>query len=152
VVYTRLPFFLKTPDIIFSVMQKPFKKCVFPMRVNRFLHIRKKLIRRFQKKTAVYSNYLLVTSQIINQTSFVSTFNQVSTVFHRKQLSQFYSNSTVSHEGCILKVNKMRLKLKVDSFSIVETLNFNLILMTFWIRNKLTVLFSGKHGTLAQTY
>ncbi len=45
-----LPFFLKTPEIIFFVMQKPFKKCVFPMRVNRFLHIRKKLIRRFQKK------------------------------------------------------------------------------------------------------
>jgi hypothetical protein len=45
-----LPFFLKTPDIIFSVMQKPFKKCVFPMTINRFLHIRKKLIRRFQKK------------------------------------------------------------------------------------------------------
>jgi hypothetical protein len=42
-------FFLKTPDIIFSVMQKPFKKCVFPMRVNRFLHIRKKLIRRLKK-------------------------------------------------------------------------------------------------------
>jgi hypothetical protein len=47
---SMLPFFLKTPDIIFSVMQKPFKKCVFHMRVSRFFHIRKKIIRRFQKK------------------------------------------------------------------------------------------------------
>jgi hypothetical protein len=36
--------------IIFSVMQKPFIKCVIRQRVGRFLHIRKKLIRRFQKK------------------------------------------------------------------------------------------------------
>jgi hypothetical protein len=42
--------FLKTPDIIFSIMQKPFIKCVFPLKISRFLHIRKKLIRRFQKK------------------------------------------------------------------------------------------------------
>jgi hypothetical protein len=52
---------LKTPDIIFSVMQKPFKKCVFPMRVNRFLHIRKKLIRRFQKKISLKKLTFLLT-------------------------------------------------------------------------------------------
>jgi hypothetical protein len=40
--------FLKTPN--FSVMQKPFKKCVFLMKVTWFLRSRKKLIRRFQKK------------------------------------------------------------------------------------------------------
>jgi hypothetical protein len=45
-----LPFFLKTPNIFFSVMQKPFKKCVFLMEVTWFLRSRKKLIRRFQKK------------------------------------------------------------------------------------------------------
>jgi hypothetical protein len=39
-------------------MQKPFKKCVFPVRVSRFLHIRKKLIRRFQKKTAIIAENL----------------------------------------------------------------------------------------------
>jgi hypothetical protein len=44
--------FLKTPDIIFSVMQKPFKKCALHMRVSRFLHIRKKTY--FSKKTAVF--------------------------------------------------------------------------------------------------
>jgi hypothetical protein len=38
------------PNIIFSVMQKPFIKCVIRQRVGRFLHSRKKLIRRFQKK------------------------------------------------------------------------------------------------------
>jgi hypothetical protein len=38
------------PNIIFSVMQKPFIKCVIRQRVGRFLHNRKKLIRRFQKK------------------------------------------------------------------------------------------------------
>jgi hypothetical protein len=43
------PFFLKMPNIIFSVMQKPFIKCVIRQRVGRFLHSRKKLIRRFQK-------------------------------------------------------------------------------------------------------
>jgi hypothetical protein len=43
-------FFFETPDINFSVMQKPFKKCVFHVRVSRFLHIRKKLIRCFQEK------------------------------------------------------------------------------------------------------
>jgi hypothetical protein len=41
---------LKTPDIIFSIMQKPLKKCVFPMRVSRFLHIRNKHIRRLKKR------------------------------------------------------------------------------------------------------
>ncbi len=45
-----LPFFLKMPNIIFSVMQKPFIKCVIRQRIGRFLHSRKKLIRRFQKK------------------------------------------------------------------------------------------------------
>ncbi len=45
-----LPFFLKMPNIIFYVMQKPFIKCVIRQRVGRFLHSRKKLIRRFQKK------------------------------------------------------------------------------------------------------
>jgi hypothetical protein len=30
-------------------MQKPFIKCVLRQRVDRFLHTRKKLIRRFQK-------------------------------------------------------------------------------------------------------
>jgi hypothetical protein len=34
-------------------MQKPFKKCVFLMKLTWFLRSRKKLIRRFQKKTAV---------------------------------------------------------------------------------------------------
>ncbi len=42
--------FLKMPDIIYSVMQKPFIKCVIRQKVNRFLHSRKKLFRRFQKK------------------------------------------------------------------------------------------------------
>ncbi len=51
-------FFLKRPDIIFSVMQKPFKKCVFPMRVNRFLHIR----RRFQKKRQQSSIFSMFSS------------------------------------------------------------------------------------------
>jgi hypothetical protein len=37
------------PNIIFSVMQKTFRKCVIRQRVSRFLHSRKKLIRRFQK-------------------------------------------------------------------------------------------------------
>jgi hypothetical protein len=41
-----LPFFLKMPDIIFSVMQKPFINCVIRQRVGRFLHSRKKLISR----------------------------------------------------------------------------------------------------------
>jgi hypothetical protein len=46
--YCRV-FFLKMPNIIFSVMQKPFIKCVIHQRIGRFLHSRKKLIRRFQK-------------------------------------------------------------------------------------------------------
>jgi hypothetical protein len=41
---------LKMPNIIFSVMQKPFIKCVIRQKVNRFLHSRKNDIRRFQKK------------------------------------------------------------------------------------------------------
>jgi hypothetical protein len=36
-----LPFFLKMPNIIFSVMQKTFLKCVIRQRVGRFLHSRK---------------------------------------------------------------------------------------------------------------
>jgi hypothetical protein len=36
-----LPFFLKMPNIIFSVMQKPFIKCVIRQRVGRFLHSKK---------------------------------------------------------------------------------------------------------------
>jgi hypothetical protein len=35
-------------------MQKPFIKCLIRQRVDRFLHSRKKPIRRFQKKTAAF--------------------------------------------------------------------------------------------------
>ncbi len=54
--YSILPFFFKMPNIIFSVMQKPFIKCVIRQKVNRFLHSRKKLIRRFQKKRQYKKN------------------------------------------------------------------------------------------------
>ncbi len=46
------------PNIIFSVMQKPFIKCVIRQRVGRFLHSRKKLIRRFQKKRQYTKEFL----------------------------------------------------------------------------------------------
>jgi hypothetical protein len=39
---SRKLLFLKMPDIILSVMQKTFKKCLSPMKVSRFLHIRNK--------------------------------------------------------------------------------------------------------------
>jgi hypothetical protein len=44
------------PDIIFSVMQKPFIKRVIRQRVGRFLHSRKNLLGVFKKKTAVKRN------------------------------------------------------------------------------------------------
>jgi hypothetical protein len=37
-------FFLKMPNIIFSVMQKTFIKCVIRQRVGRFLHSPKKKV------------------------------------------------------------------------------------------------------------
>jgi hypothetical protein len=43
------------PNIFFSVMQKTFIKCIFGIRVSLFLHSRKKLIRRFQKKKRQHS-------------------------------------------------------------------------------------------------
>jgi hypothetical protein len=46
--------FLKMSNIIFSVMQKLFMKCVIRQRVGRFLHSRKKLIRRFKKNGRLF--------------------------------------------------------------------------------------------------
>ncbi len=41
-------------------MQKPFKKCVFHMRVNRFLHIRRKNLSGVFKKTAVFLSWFKI--------------------------------------------------------------------------------------------
>jgi hypothetical protein len=49
--YRKLPFYLKTPDIIFSVMQKPFKKACFLWGLAGFYITEKNLSGVF-KKTA----------------------------------------------------------------------------------------------------
>jgi hypothetical protein len=70
-------FFLKMPNIVFSVMRKPFIKCVIRQRVGQFLHSRKKLIRRFQKKKRQYD----VTKKSAN-ISVIQKIQKWSKMFH----------------------------------------------------------------------